>query len=114
MSSAALDPAIAGRPKRNADGLVAAVVQDATTGDVLMQAWMNDEALALTLATRKGTYWSRSRQQLWVKGETSGHTQAVVEARLDCEGDTVLLKVNQTGAACHTGTSTCFDSDRLL
>ncbi|HJD90732.1 MULTISPECIES: phosphoribosyl-AMP cyclohydrolase [unclassified Corynebacterium] len=114
MSSAALDPAIAGRLKRNADGLVAAVVQDATTGDVLMQAWMNDEALALTLATRKGTYWSRSRQQLWVKGETSGHTQEVVEARLDCDGDTVLLKVNQTGAACHTGTTTCFDSDRLL
>ena len=114
MSSAALDPAIAGRLKRNADGLVAAVVQDATTGDVLMQAWMNDEALALTLATRKGTYWSRSRQQLWGKGETSGHTQEVVEARLDCDGDTVLLKVNQTGAACHTGTTTCFDSDRLL
>ena len=114
MSSAVLDPAIAGRLKRNADGLVAAVVQDATTGDVLMQAWMNDEALALTLATRKGTYWSRSRQQLWVKGETSGHTQEVVEARLDCDGDTVLLKVNQTGAACHTGTTTCFDSDRLL
>ena len=114
MSSAALDPALAGRLKRNADGLVAAVVQDATTGDVLMQAWMNDEALALTLATRKGTYWSRSRQQLWVKGETSGHTQEVVEARLDCDGDTVLLKVNQTGAACHTGTTTCFDSDRLL
>ena len=114
MSSAALDPAIAGRLKRNADGLVATVVQDATTGDVLMQAWMNDEALALTLATRKGTYWSRSRQQLWVKGETSGHTQEVVEARLDCDGDTVLLKVNQTGAACHTGTTTCFDSDRLL
>lgn len=114
MSSAALDPAIAGRLKRNADGLVAAVVQDATTGDVLMQAWMNDEALALTLATRKGTYWSRSRQELWVKGETSGHTQEVVEARLDCDGDTVLLKVNQTGAACHTGTTTCFDSDRLL
>ena len=114
MSSAALDPALAGRLKRNADGLVAAVVQDATSGDVLMQAWMNDEALALTLATRKGTYWSRSRQQLWVKGETSGHTQEVVEARLDCDGDTVLLKVNQTGAACHTGTTTCFDSDRLL
>lgn len=114
MSSEALDPALAGRLKRNADGLVAAVVQDATTGDVLMQAWMNDEALALTLATRKGTYWSRSRQQLWVKGETSGHTQEVVEARLDCDGDTVLLKVNQTGAACHTGTTTCFDSDRLL
>ena len=114
MSSEALDPALAGRLKRNADGLVAAVVQDATSGDVLMQAWMNDEALALTLATRKGTYWSRSRQQLWVKGETSGHTQEVVEARLDCDGDTVLLKVNQTGAACHTGTTTCFDSDRLL
>lgn len=114
MSFAPLDPAISERLKRNADGLVAAVVQEATTGDVLMQAWMNDEALALTLATRKGTYWSRSRQQLWVKGETSGHTQEVVEARLDCDGDTVLLKVNQTGAACHTGTTTCFDSDRLL
>ena len=114
MSSAVLDPAISERLKRNADGLVAAVVQDATSGDVLMQAWMNDEALALTLATRKGTYWSRSRQQLWVNGETSGHTQEVVEARLDCDGDTVLLKVNQTGAACHTGTTTCFDSDRLL
>ena len=114
MSSAVLDPAISERLKRNADGLVAAVVQDATSGDVLMQAWMNDEALALTLATRKGTYWSRSRQQLWVKGETSGHTQEVVEARLDCDGDTVLLKVNQTGAACHTGTTTCFDSDKLL
>lgn len=114
MSAASLDPAIADRLKRNADGLIAAVVQDATTGAVLMQAWMNDEALALTLSTRKGTYWSRSRRQLWVKGETSGHTQEVVEARLDCDGDTVLLKVNQTGAACHTGTTTCFDSDRLL
>jgi phosphoribosyl-AMP cyclohydrolase len=112
--SAVLDPAIAGRLKRNRDGMIAAVVQQQGTGEVLMQAWMNDEALALTLATRKGTYYSRSRGQLWVKGETSGHTQEVVEVRLDCDGDTVLLTVVQTGPACHTGTRTCFDADVLL
>ena len=76
-----------------------------------MMAWMNDEALARTLATRKGTYYSRSRQQLWVKGETSGHVQEVVDVRLDCDGDTVLLVVDQTGAACHTGNRTCFFTD---
>lgn len=112
--SPTLDPDIAARLKRNADGLIAAVVQDATSGQVLMQAWMNDEALALTLETKKATYWSRSRQELWVKGETSGHTQAVKEVRLDCDGDTVLLTVDQVGPACHTGTTTCFDSDQLL
>lgn len=109
-----LDEAIAARLKRNADGLVAAVAQEEGTGDVLMMAWMNDEALALTLATRKGTYYSRSRQQLWVKGETSGHVQEVLDVRLDCDGDTVLLTVRQTGPACHTGTHTCFDGDLLL
>lgn len=109
-----LDPAIAGALKRNADGLVAAVVQDATSGDVLMQAWMNDEALARTLATREATYWSRSRSELWVKGLTSGHTQHVRSVRLDCDGDTVLLRVDQVGAACHTGDSTCFDARELL
>jgi phosphoribosyl-AMP cyclohydrolase len=110
----ALDPAIAKRLKRNADGLVCAVVQDATTNDVLMVAWMDDEALHRTLTTRKGTYWSRSREDYWVKGETSGHTQKVHEVRLDCDGDTILVKVDQEGAACHTGTTTCFDTDRLL
>ncbi|WP_280399124.1 phosphoribosyl-AMP cyclohydrolase [Nocardia carnea] len=109
-----LDPAIAARLKRTDDGLVAAVAQERATGDVLMMAWMDDEALARTLATRRATYYSRSRQQYWVKGETSGHTQYVHEVRLDCDGDTVLLVVDQEGAACHTGTHTCFDADVLL
>ncbi len=109
-----LDPAIAARLKRNPDGLVPAVVQDATTGSVLMLAWMDDEALRRTLATRRGTYWSRSRGQYWVKGETSGNTQFVREVRLDCDGDTLLLRVDQTGPACHLGTTTCFDGDLLL
>ncbi|MFE3222789.1 phosphoribosyl-AMP cyclohydrolase [Nocardia sp. NPDC059228] len=109
-----LDPAIARRLKRNSDGLFAAIAQEKSTGDVLMMAWMDDEALARTLQTRKGTYYSRSRQQYWVKGETSGHTQYVHEVRLDCDGDTVLLVVDQEGAACHTGTHTCFDTDVLL
>ena len=96
------------------DGLVAAIAQDAETGRVLMMAWMDDTALARTIATRKGTYFSRSRGEYWVKGETSGHHQAVREVRLDCDGDTLLLKVDQTGAACHTGDATCFDADLLL
>lgn len=108
-----LEPAIAARLKRNDTGLIAAVVQEQDTGDVLMLAWMDDHALAHTIATRKGTYWSRSRSEYWVKGETSGHTQYVHEVRLDCDGDTVLLKVDQTGGACHTGNHTCFDADQL-
>lgn len=112
--SPTLDPALAGRLKRNDAGLVAAVVQDATSGAVLMQAWMNDEALARTLETREATYWSRSRDELWVKGLTSGHTQHVRSVRLDCDGDTVLLQVDQVGGACHTGDATCFDADLLL
>ena len=103
-----LDPRIAEQLKRNADGLVCAVVQQRGSGEVLMVAWMDDEALHRTLATRKATYWSRSRQTYWVKGETSGHTQHVHEVRLDCDGDAVLLVVDQTGPACHTGTVTCF------
>ena len=79
-----------------------------------MVAWMDDEALARTLATRKATYYSRSRGEQWVKGETSGHTQYVHSVRLDCDGDTVLLEVDQVGAACHTGEHTCFDADELL
>ena len=109
-----LDPAVAARLKRDADGLVPAVVQDATSHDVLMVGWMDDEALHRTLTTGRGTYWSRSRQEYWVKGETSGHTQAVREVRLDCDGDTLLVLVDQTGPACHTGDTTCFDADQLL
>ena len=109
-----LAPELADRLRRNADGLVCAVAQQRGTGEVLMVAWMDDEALDRTLRTRRATYWSRSRQQYWVKGETSGHTQHVHEVRLDCDGDTVLLVVDQVGAACHTGTRTCFDADVLL
>jgi phosphoribosyl-AMP cyclohydrolase len=103
-----LEPAIAERLKRNADGLVCAVVQQRGTGEVLMVAWMDDEALHRTLTTGRATYWSRSRQAYWVKGETSGHTQHVHEVRLDCDGDAVLLVVDQVGPACHTGSPTCF------
>lgn len=92
-------------------GLLPAVAQDATTGEVLMLAWMSADSLRRTLATGRATYWSRSRQSLWVKGETSGHTQEVVEVRADCDGDAVLLRVNQTGPACHTGAQSCFFED---
>lgn len=92
----------------NADGLVPAIAQDATNGTVLMMAWMNRETLAETLKTGHVTYWSRSRQAVWRKGETSGHTQRLVEAWIDCDGDTLLLKVQQTGPACHTGARSCF------
>lgn len=100
--------------KFDANGLVVAVVQDATDNRVLMAAWMNRDALARTLTTRDVTYWSRSRAKLWRKGETSGHTQRLVEAWVDCDGDTLLLKVNQTGPACHTGQPTCFFSQAKL
>ncbi|WP_024443100.1 phosphoribosyl-AMP cyclohydrolase [Mycobacterium sp. UM_WGJ] len=109
-----LDPAIAARLKRNPDGLIAAVVQERGSGDVLMVAWMDDEALARTLATREATYFSRSRNEQWIKGATSGHTQYVHAVRLDCDGDTLLLTVDQTGGACHTGDHSCFDADVLL
>ena len=94
--------------KFNDDGLVPAVAQCADTGDVLMMAWMNAEALSKTLSTGRVTYYSRSRQELWEKGLTSGHVQALVSAHLDCDGDTILLKIHQTGAACHTGERSCF------
>ncbi|NDZ94656.1 phosphoribosyl-AMP cyclohydrolase [Streptomyces sp. SID6673] len=109
----ALDHDIAARLKRNDDGLFAAVAQERETGTVLMMAWMDDAALEQTLATRRATYYSRSRQQYWVKGETSGHTQFVHDVRLDCDGDTVLLVVDQVGAACHTGNHSCFDTPSL-
>lgn len=95
-------------PRYDANGLIAAVAQDHATGEVLMLAWMNAEALTLTLETGQATYWSRSRNKLWRKGEESGHTQRVVEARIDCDQDAVLLRVEQTGAACHTGQRSCF------
>jgi phosphoribosyl-AMP cyclohydrolase len=109
-----LDPRIAARLKRDADGLVAAVVQQHGTGEVLMVGWLDDEALHRTLTTGRATYWSRSRQEYWRKGDTSGHVQHVRSVRLDCDGDAVLLTVDQVGAACHTGNRTCFDADLLL
>lgn len=90
------------------DGLVPVVVQQWDTGEVLMVAWMDAEALRRTRESGRATYWSRSRQEYWVKGETSGNTQAVREIRTDCDGDTLLLLVDQTGVACHTGDRTCF------
>jgi phosphoribosyl-AMP cyclohydrolase len=89
------------------------VVQQHDTGEVLMLGWMDDEALHRTLTTGRSTFWSRSRQEYWVKGETSGHRQHVVEVRLDCDGDTLLLRVDQEGPACHTGDRTCFDATVL-
>jgi phosphoribosyl-AMP cyclohydrolase len=109
-----LDVSIASRLKRDANGLFVAVAQERTTGKVLMVAWMDDIALARTLETRNATYYSRSRGAHWVKGETSGHTQHVHSVRLDCDGDTVLLAVDQVGGACHTGDHSCFDADELL
>jgi phosphoribosyl-AMP cyclohydrolase len=108
-----LDPAVAGRLKRDDAGLVAAVVQQHDTGEVLMVGWMDDEALHRTLTSGRATYWSRSRQEYWVKGETSGHVQHVKSVALDCDGDALLVRVDQVGAACHTGNRTCFDADVL-
>ncbi|MCV6605426.1 MAG: phosphoribosyl-AMP cyclohydrolase [Porticoccaceae bacterium] len=109
-------PAFLQSVKWNSDGLVPAIAQDAASGRVLMMAWMNRDSLALTASEGRAVYWSRSRQQLWSKGESSGHVQQVKEIRLDCDGDTVLLQVEQLGGiACHTGRQSCFyqvlDSD---
>ncbi len=92
----------------DANGLVPAIVQDEATGEVLMLAWMDDEALHRTLTTGRATYWSRSRREYWVKGETSGHRQWVRDVRLDCDGDALLVLVDQEGPACHTGERSCF------
>lgn len=108
--SSALPQEIASRLKRDGNGLVCAVIQEASTGDVLMVGWMNDEALARTLSEGRVTFWSRSRQELWRKGDTSGNVQHVVDAHIDCDGDAILLRVNQTGGACHTGRHTCFEA----
>lgn len=94
--------------KFDANGLIPAIAQDATSGEVLMMAWMNAEAVTRTLETRRVTYWSRSRQSFWIKGETSGHIQELVDFRFDCDKDCLLVLINQTGAACHTHRRTCF------
>jgi phosphoribosyl-AMP cyclohydrolase len=108
---ASLDASVASRLKRDAAGLVAAIVQQHDTGEVLMLAWMNDEALSLTLSTGRATYFSRSRDRLWVKGEESGHHQYVKSVSLDCDGDALLVRVDQVGPACHTGERTCFHTE---
>jgi phosphoribosyl-AMP cyclohydrolase len=105
-----LEPAVAARLKRTADGLVCAVVQDHGTKDVLMVAWMNDDALHRTLTTGRAWYYSRSRSELWRKGDTSGHVQHVRSVSIDCDGDALLVAVEQVGPACHTGTRTCFEA----
>ena len=109
----ALDPAIAERLKRDASGLVAAIVQQHDTREVLMLGWMDDEALRRTLSEGRVTFWSRSRGEYWRKGDTSGHVQHVRSVALDCDGDALLVQVDQVGAACHTGTRTCFDGHDL-
>lgn len=103
-----LDPAIAARLRRDEAGLVAAVIQDETSGDVLMLGWMDDEAVHRTLTTGRVTFWSRSRREYWRKGDTSSHTQHVRFVAIDCDGDALLVRVQQVGAACHTGERTCF------
>ena len=109
-----LDPSLATRLKRDGQGLVVAVVQQHGSGEVLMVGWMDDEALHRTLTSGRATYWSRSRGEYWRKGDTSGNVQHVREVRLDCDGDALLVVVDQVGAACHTGERTCFDADVLL
>ncbi len=103
-----LEPTLLDEIKFDADGLVPAIAQQFDSGEVLMMAWMNAESIAETLRSGRVCYWSRSRQSLWRKGETSGQVQALKELRLDCDGDTILLHVDQTGVACHTGRRNCF------
>ena len=105
-----LDPAVADRLKRDEHGLVAAIVQQHDSREVLMLGWMDDEALHRTLTTGRVVFWSRSRQEYWRKGDTSGHAQYVKAVSLDCDGDALLVEVDQVGAACHTGAHTCFDA----
>mgnify|MGYP001508370309 FL=1 len=106
----ALDPEVAARLKRDDAGLVAAIVRPHDTGEVRMLGGMDDEALHRTLTTGRVTFWSRSRQEYWRKGDTSGHVQVVRSVALDCDGDALLVRVHQVGAACHTGTRTCFEA----
>lgn len=107
-SQSQLDPAIKARLKRDENGLFAAVIQQFDTREVLMVGWMNDEALQRTLTEGRVTFWSRSRSEYWRKGDTSGHFQFVKRVSIDCDGDALLVEVNQVGAACHTGKRSCF------
>ncbi len=109
-ASPSLTKEIADRLKRDVNGLFCAVVQDYENGDVLMVGWMNDEALARTLTEGRVTFWSRSRSEYWRKGDTSGHKQYLKQAFIDCDGDALLLKVDQIGSACHEGTRSCFEA----
>jgi phosphoribosyl-AMP cyclohydrolase len=114
MSEGTIDiDAILKRVTFTHDGLVPAIIQQHDTGEVLMLGWMDAEALRRTLTSGRVTFWSRSREEYWRKGDTSGHIQLVKGARLDCDGDTLLIAVDQVGAACHTGDRTCFDADDL-
>lgn len=112
-TEAGLDPALASRLKHDDAGLLTAVVQDASDQRVLMVGWMDDEALHRTLTSGRVSFWSRSRQEYWRKGDTSGHVQHVRSVALDCDGDALLVRVDQVGAACHTGERTCFDAGDL-
>jgi len=112
-SQSALPAEVAARLKRDVDGLVCAVVQQHDSGEVLMVGWMDDEALHRTLTSGRVTFWSRSRGEYWRKGDTSGHAQYVKTVTLDCDGDALLVRVDQIGAACHTGARTCFDDHDL-
>lgn len=108
-----LDPSIADRLSFDDRGLVAAIVQQHDTGEVLMLGWMDREALRRTLTEGRVTFWSRSREEYWRKGDTSGHAQLVRSVAADCDGDALLVRVHQVGAACHTGDRTCFDAGDL-
>ncbi|WP_215523332.1 phosphoribosyl-AMP cyclohydrolase [Varibaculum prostatecancerukia] len=114
MNEQTLDPQVASRLKRDAAGLVCAVIQDWQSGQVLMVGYMNDEALRRTLSTGRVTFWSRSRSQYWRKGDTSGHAQYVKQVQIDCDGDALLIQVDQVGAACHTGRRSCFEAGGRL
>ena len=109
-SAPTLDPAVAARLKHDDHGLVAAIVQQHDSREVLMLGWMDDEALRRTLTTGRVVFWSRSRQEYWRKGDTSGHAQYVKSVSIDCDGDALLVEVDQVGAACHTGAHTCFEA----
>jgi phosphoribosyl-AMP cyclohydrolase len=112
-SASPLPASVAAALKRDSAGLVAAVVQQFDTNEVLMLGWMDDEALNRTMTTGRVTFYSRSRQEYWRKGDTSGHVQWVKSVAMDCDGDALLIRVDQVGAACHTGTRTCFDGREL-
>ena len=114
MTDPQLAPELAARLRHDAAGLVAAVIQQHDTGEVLMVGWMDDEALRRTLTSGRVTFWSRSRREYWRKGDTSGHAQYVQHVSLDCDGDALLVQVDQVGAACHTGTRTCFEAGGAL